>query len=150
MKRILAFFLALPALAFTCSSAAASLEVQDAWVREAPPTASVLAAYMTIRNAGTTPAEITNITSPDFGHIEMHRTVVEHGIASMVPVGTLEIPPGEQITLEPGGTHLMLIDPRRTLRAGDTLPMTILDAAGQTTTFSVPVIREAGEAGHHH
>ena len=150
MKRFLAIAFAFSALTSTFWSAAASLQVHDAWIREAPPTASVLAGYMVIRNAGTTPAEITNISSPDFGHSEMHRTVVENGVASMVPIGKLEIPPGEQITLEPGGTHLMLIDPRHPLRAGDTVTLTFHDAAGHASTFSVPVMRETGEVGHHH
>ena len=128
----------------------ASLEISDAWIREAPPTASVLAAYMVIHNAGAASAEISLITSPDFGHVEMHRTVVENGVASMVPIGKLEIPPGEQITLKPGGTHLMLIDPRRPLHEGDTVTLTFQYTDGQKGTFPIPVIRQTGELEHHH
>jgi copper(I)-binding protein len=150
MKKLLVIAFALSALTSTVSSAAASLEVHNAWIREAPPAARVLAAYMVIRNAGTTAAEITNISSADFGHIEMHRTVIESGVASMVPIGKLQIPPGEQLALEPGGTHLMLIDPRHPLRAGDTVTLTFQDAGGHASTFSVPVMRETGAAGQHH
>jgi copper(I)-binding protein len=128
----------------------ASLEISDAWIREAPPTASVLAAYMVIHNAGTTPTEISRITSPDFGHIEMHRTVVKNGVASMVPLGKLEIAPGERITLAPGGIHLMLIDPRHPLHAGNTVTLTFQDADGRATTFPVAVMRQTGEVEHHH
>ena len=105
---------------------------------------------MVIHNAGTTPTEISRITSPDFGHIEMHRTVVKNGVASMVPLGTLEIAPGERITLAPGGIHLMLIDPRHPLHAGNTVTLTFQDADGRATTFPVAVIRQTGEVEHHH
>jgi copper(I)-binding protein len=150
MKQLLVIVPALAALTSAFPSAAASLEVRDAWIREAPPTASVLAAYMVIRNPGTVPVEITNVSGPEFGRAEMHRTVVEGGVATMVAIRKLEIAPGEQIALEPGGTHLMLIDPRRPLRAGDTATLTFQDAGGRTSTFSVPVTRETGESDRHH
>lgn len=151
MIRILGVVFAFSAMALMVAPASgASLAVSDAWIREAPPTASVLAAYMVIRNAGTTPAQISRITSPDFGHVEMHRTVMENGVASMVPIGKLEIPAGEQITLKPGGTHLMLIDPRHPLHAGDMVNLTFQDADGHASTFPIPVIRETGEVEHHH
>jgi copper(I)-binding protein len=151
MTRFIEIAFAFSALVLVVSSvSAAPLEVSDAWIREAPPAASVLAAYMVIHNAGAASAEISLITSPDFGHVEMHRTVVENGVASMVPIGKLEIPPGEQITLKPGGTHLMLIDPRRPLHEGDTVTLTFQYTDGQKGTFPIPVIRQTGELEHHH
>jgi len=151
MRSILVVALALSALTPAFLSAAGTpLEVRDAWIREAPPTAGVLAAYMVISNAGTAPAAVSTFTSPDFGHVELHRTVMEGGVASMIPVDKLEIPAGASITLEPGGSHLMLIDPRRPLREGDTVTLIFQDGDGHASTFAVPVIRETGEAAHHH
>ncbi len=149
MKTVLAFLHAALGLLLSCSPAAgATLEVHDSWIREAPPTVSVLAAYMVISNTGGTPAEITAITSPDFDHTELHRTIVESGIARMAPLEKLEIPAGEKISLEPGGIHLMLINPQRPLREGDLVTLVIHRADGFCNTFAVPVIRETGEAAH--
>jgi copper(I)-binding protein len=128
----------------------ATLAVQDAWIREAPPTASVLAAYMVINNTGESLAGITAIASPDFERTELHRTVVESGVARMVAIEKLEIPSGDKLSLDPGGIHLMLINPLRPLRAGDTVTLVIQGDDGASTTVSVPVVREAGEAAHQH
>ena len=134
-----------------CSSVtAAALEVREAWIREAPPAASVLAAYMAIRNTGKADAVITAVASPDFDHTELHRSVVESGIARMVRINELEIAAGETISLDPGGIHMMLIGPLRPLHDGDTVTLTIQDGDGISNTLTVPVIRETGEAAHHH
>jgi copper(I)-binding protein len=151
MKTVLIFLHAALSLLLSFSPAeGATLEVHDAWIREAPPTASVLAAYMVISNTGGDPAEITSIASPDFDHTELHRTIVEAGVARMAPIEKLEIPAGEKIPLEPGGIHLMLINPQRPLREGDTVTLIIHCADGYDNTFTVPVLRAAGEAAHQH
>jgi copper(I)-binding protein len=127
------------------------LAVRDPWIREAPPTAKVLAAYMIIENQGDRDAEITAITSPDFGHTELHQTLVEDGIARMKPVEKLTIPAAGSVSLEPGGMHLMLFDPGRVLRAGDTVVLEIQPRDGNRLKSAVPVIRNgAGEDPHHH
>src|SRR5512147_3065222 len=114
MRTVLTFLHATLGLLLSFSPAyGATLEVHDAWIREAPPTASVLAAYMVISNVRETPAEIAAISSPDFEHTELHRTIVESGVARMVPIEKFQIPAGERISLEPGGIHLMLINPER-------------------------------------
>jgi periplasmic copper chaperone A len=151
MKSVLAVLNATLGLLLSFSLAAgAALQVHESWIREAPPTATVLAAYMVIRNTGNSPARVTAITSPDFDHIELHRTIVESGVARMIPVEKLEIAAGETVSLEPGGMHLMLFNPRRSLRKGDTVTLVIHPADGSSDTFTVPVIQAAGEAAHQH
>lgn len=127
-----------------------NLHVGDPWVREAPPSASVLAAYMTLHNPGPTPVEITSISSPDFARGELHRTVVEDGVARMLPVGQLVIPASDQATLEPGGMHLMLYEPRRVLRAGDSVTLIIEGSDDLLLTFPAAVKRDGSDTGHHH
>ena len=141
---------ALGLLLSVTSSPGATLAVQDAWIREAPPTASVLAAYMVISNTGESPVGITAIASPDFELTELHRTIVESGVARMVPIEKLEIPAGDTISLDPGGIHLMLINPLHPLRAGDTVTLIIHGTDGSSTTLPVPVVRETGEVVHQH
>jgi hypothetical protein len=128
----------------------ADLDIQEPWIREAPPTASVLAAYMVINNHGDSPAEITAITSPDFDHTELHQTRVEDGMARMVPVKRLEIPAAGTVSLEPGGMHLMLFTPKRPLREGDSVTLVILQRNGDPVTVKAPVLRKTGGMDHQH
>jgi copper(I)-binding protein len=137
-------------LVLVSTAAAEPLEVGSPWIREAPPGARVLAGYMRFFNRGATPVTLVNVTSPDFESAEIHRTVIEDGVARMLPVARLEIPANGRIDLEPGGRHLMLYNPSRPLRAGDTTTLTIHLADGSDVRLSVPVVPRDGVQNHPH
>jgi copper(I)-binding protein len=131
------------------------LAISDAWIREAPPATSVLAAYMTIENSGESVQQITGMESPDFRSAEIHRTVVEDGVAKMLPVDDLGVAAGDSVSLEPGGLHVMLFDPQRPLRDGDSATLLVHTASGATITVQAAVRRMTGDDGghdhsHHH
>jgi copper(I)-binding protein len=130
--------------------AAPTMDVIDGWVREAPPTSRVLAAYMRIINLTEGDLTVTGITSPDFDAADLHRTVVEDGVARMLPVPELTIPAGGSITLEPGGLHLMLFDPVRPLQQGDSVTLVLHRSDDICITLSVPVLRGTGAEHVHH
>ncbi len=134
----------------SAATADATLEISEAWVREAPPTARMMAGYMTINNTSDTPATVISISSPDYDSAEIHRTVIEDGVARMLPVRQLEIPANSQVKLEPGGLHLMLFEPQRPLPEGETVTFIIhLDDSNSVSTTS-PVVRKTGEDHSHH
>ncbi len=83
------------------ANADSELQVSEPWVREAPPTSRVLAGYLTLVNTGDNTVTVTEITSPDFKNAEIHRTVIEEGIARMLPVEQLEVAASGQFILEP-------------------------------------------------
>lgn len=129
------------------------ISVHDAWIREAPPNARVLAGYMILDNQGQETVRLTGVEAGGFESAEMHRTVHRDGIASMEHQPYLDVPPGEQVTMAPGGYHLMLIGPGRRFVAGDrvTLELLFQDGAPIPVQFEV---RRSGDAGgdhdHHH
>lgn len=118
------------------------LQVSAAWVREAPPAATVHAAYMTLLNPGGSSVWIESVSSTDFAAAEIHRSRVEDGIARMQPVARLEIPAGGRLALEPGSYHLMLFNAARPLRTGDTVTLLLHLADGPCIRVSAPVRRE--------
>ena len=56
---------------------------------------------MTIRNAGMEADALLDIESPVAARVELHRTVVENGVARMVPVPRLEIAAKSEVKLDP-------------------------------------------------
>jgi hypothetical protein len=130
--------------------AAPTMDITDGWVREAPHTSRVLAAYMQIINLTDSELTVTGITSPDFEAAELHRTVVENGMARMLPVPELTIPAGGSITLAPGGLHLMLFDPVRPLQQGDTVTLVLHRSDDICITLAVPVLRSTDAEHVHH
>jgi copper(I)-binding protein len=148
---ILVALLALLCL-YNSAHAAATLEITAPWIREAPPSSRVLAAYMSISNPGDAAVTINGISSPDFESAELHRTVINESVASMQHIKQLDVPANGDITLEPGGLHLMLFNPKRMLTAGDTVTLTIHVTNGTCMTVSAPVVRQVddGHSQHHH
>ena len=92
------------------------MEVHEAWIREAPPNARVLAAYMELRNHSDKPRILIGVTSPAFAFAELHKTMEHGGMAHMEQVDEIVIPPHGKVVLGPGDLHVMLIDPTLQLK----------------------------------
>lgn len=124
--------------------------VRDAWVREAPPSAQVLAAYLTLDNPGAKEAKLVAVLSPDFDKIEIHATAIRDGVVRMTALDALPVPPHTTVKLAPGGQHLMLHRPRRPLVAGMNVRLELRFASDTRRTVLAPVRRaESGAAPHH-
>jgi len=96
------------------------INITDLWISEAPPTVSVLVAYVTLINNSEIPISLVSISCPLFSSIEIHRSIIKNGIASMEKHATLEILSKSTIKLSPGDYHLMLFNPEMPLKIGDT------------------------------
>lgn len=129
---------------------ATSTSIVNAWIAEAPPVSKVMAAYMTFNNTGAEAVHVVEATSTDFGKIEFHRTMHENGIASMRRQPELVIPAQGELALKPGGYHMMLFRPARTLRAGDSSMMTFKLKDGSEIQTEVMVKKAAMEESHEH
>ncbi len=127
----------------------AAPSVSDSWIREAPPGATMTAGYMTMHNPTDRQIEIVGVKSEDFGSIELHATITEDGVAKMRREEIVAVPPGETVTFEPGGRHLMMFDPVRPLAEGDVVTLTIILSGGSEIRADSPVARDA-HAGHEH
>ena len=99
----------------------AGVSVRDAWVREAPPGMTMMAGYMALRNNASRPRILVAASSSGFATVMIHRTILKDGMAGMVHASQIELKPNASLIFAPGGYHLMLMNPQRTLRAGDTL-----------------------------
>lgn len=127
-----------------------TIVVRDAWVREAPPGAPVLAAYFTLENPGSKEDKLVAVRGADFDQIEIHATEIRAGVARMIALDALPIPPHALIKLAPGGYHIMLHHPRRALAAGMSVKLELHFGSGTRLTVVAPVRRaEAGTAHHH-
>lgn len=122
---------------------ASDLTVREAWVREGPPTAKVLAGYLTIENSSEQKQVITGAQSTAFEQVEMHRTEHHHeGHVRMISQDQLEIPAGGRLVLEPGGNHLMLMGAKQVLRAGDVVDIILKLKDGHHLTVKATVKKE--------
>lgn len=123
MKIIFGFWFFLLTIGSASAETIGSVTALSAWVREAPPGASVMAAYMTLSNVADHSKVLVSVGAKEFERAELHETVFESGHAIMRRVSSLTIPPHGQITLSPGGYHVMLIRPQRSFPEGSQVSM---------------------------
>ncbi|HKE46669.1 MAG TPA: copper chaperone PCu(A)C [Rhodanobacteraceae bacterium] len=110
--------------------AAGRLGVYDAWIRLAPPGASMMAGYATLKNEGDAPISVLTVQSDAFRQASIHETVNERGVSKMRELPRIDLAPGVTITLKPGGAHVMLSEPRHAIHAGEKVQMIFLLADG--------------------
>lgn len=110
--------LALMLLLSAGRASAGGLEVRDAWIREAPPTAAVLAGYAELANGGDAPLRVVGASSAGFRAVELHEMRMDEGVMRMRALESVVVPAHGSVRLAPGGDHLMLLDPVRPLAAG--------------------------------
>lgn len=134
----------------TCAPAVETLEIRDAWIREAPPGVSPLAGYMEIRNTGEKTVTLESISSPAFERIELHQTSIENDRARMERKENLTVAAGQTLVLQPGGCHIMLFKPARRLQAGDTVTLTLGFKDRRSLTFEAGVRRGINNDASHH
>lgn len=136
-------------LGFVASSAAADsdLQVKDVWIQTAPPGVKVMAAYLEVKNTGKQQQTLTGVSSPAFGKIEIHRSVIHGNMAHMEHQKELPLPPGASVLLQQGGLHLMLMGVKKPLATGDQVPMTFVFGNGEK--ISVSAIVRSGKMEDH-
>jgi periplasmic copper chaperone A len=99
-------------------TAAPEITVTDVWARATAPGQTTGAAYMTITNQGGADRLVSAKASISPASA-LHKSETAGGVTSMAMVDTLDIPASATVRLEPGGTHLMIMDLSTQLRPGD-------------------------------
>jgi copper(I)-binding protein len=115
------------------------LEVINAFL-PMPASPSVAAVYLTVRNSGSSPDVLTEISTPD---AQSSMLMTEAGSAStgtMQAQAELAIPGHGQATLTPGHDHAMLQNPTVTLKVGQRVPLTLHFAKAGALTIQIPVV----------
>lgn len=135
------------------SEQAGSISIVDSWVRQPPPSARVAAGYMRIDNPTAAADRLLAVETDAAARVEIHEMEEVDGIMRMREVeGGLELPAASHVELEPGGYHLMLMEPREGLAAGQQVQATLVfEHAGEMpVAFEVrPVDGSAPSHDHH-
>lgn len=126
------------------------ITINNVWISEAPPGVTTLAAYATINNGSNETKTLTSVTSPLFSSIEIHLSKIVDGIARMEKQTSLTINTDETIDLSPGGYHLMLFNPEKPLRSGNSATISFNFSDGTSLPVEAPVIKRQHDSHQHH
>jgi copper(I)-binding protein len=132
-----------------------TVTIEDAWVKSAPEGMS--AAFGTLVNSADQNATVTSASSDASTMLELHETVEnEAGAMVMREIeGGFVLPAGEDLPLEPGANHIMLMDLTAPLVAGEEVTFTLTFSDDSTYEFTAPVKDYSGanenyESGDEH
>jgi len=143
MQRFLRLLVALAFVA--CASAVLgddvikTLTIEHPFARATPPGAHNGAAFLTIANKGKETDRLIRAASPVAGSVEIHEMRMDSGVMRMRPVARVEVKPGQAVAFSPGNLHLMLLDLKKSLNAGDHFPLTLTFERAGIVEVSVPV-----------
>ncbi|VTU16640.1 hypothetical protein H6CHR_00572 [Variovorax sp. PBL-H6] len=148
LPRRISTSLLLLAIAGSALAQAPAVDVRDAWIRASVPGQSGTGAFMKLNApAG---ARLVGASTPVAGVAEVHEMKMEGDTMRMRGLEhALELPARQTVELKPGGFHLMLMDLKKPLAKGSTVPLTLRfeDPKGQTSTLELKVPVLAGPAG---
>jgi copper(I)-binding protein len=100
----------------------------------------VTAGFTNITNNSPDTITINSISSPQFNIVEIHETIMNNGIASMIKINTLTILEKQSVSLKPGGKHLMLIDPVKRISEGEEIRLIFELSNNETMTLNTSAI----------
>lgn len=151
MKRFLSLACASLALAsFHAIPANAQVTVTEPWVRATVAMQRAAGAFMQIKADAS--ARLVSAKSPVANIVEIHEMAMDNGVMKMRAIPGIEIPAGQKLDLKPGGYHVMLIDLKQQIKAGDMVPITLvfegLDKKQQTVEVKASARAIDGAAKH--
>ena len=139
------------ALLAIAGSAWAQTTVKEAWVRGTVAQQKASGAFMQITSVQG--GKLIEVNSPVAGVAEIHEMAMQGDTMRMRALPALELPAGKAVELKPGGYHVMLMDLKQQLKAGETVPLTLVvegkDGKRETLQVKAPV-RALAEGAHKH
>jgi len=144
----------------------AAVDVDGAWARTSPMSAEAGATYFQISSETDDVLIGASVDASIAGTVEIHETRMVEGhseddameddameddamdmsdVMEMVEVGRIELPAGENVSLEPGGLHIMMLDLVEPLETGDTFELTLDFETSEDQVITVTVGDSAPE-----
>ena len=116
--------------------AQSSVEIKDPWVRATVAQQKATGAFMQL--TAKADSKLVEVKSPVAGVVEIHEMAMDGNVMRMRAVPALDLPAGKAVELKPGGYHVMLMDLKKPLAAGETVPISlVIEAAGKRETVEV-------------
>ena len=115
-----------------------SIKIENAYVRATAPGQPAAGAFMKIDNSGAAD-QLLSASSPAAGEVQLHQMSMEGNVMKMGQVKDIAVPANGSVDLKPGGYHIMLMNIKAPLKAGDTVPVKLKFAKAGEVEVKLPV-----------
>ena len=137
-------------LATAATLSLAQTKVEDPWVRGTVAGQMATGAFLTLTSS--VGGKLVAASSPAAGRVEIHEMSMAGDVMKMRELASgLPLPAGKPVKLTPGGYHLMLMELKKPLAAGEVVPLALVIEGkdGQRSTQEVKAtVRALADAGH--
>ena len=122
-------------------AASSSVQVANAWIRATVKGQQATGGFMDLTS--TQAVSLVGFETKAAKHAELHEMAMDGDVMRMRAIDALPLPAGVTVSLKPGAHHLMLMDLKRPLVAGDSVSLTLLikgaDGKVRKQEVAVPV-----------
>ena len=122
-----------------------AIKIEDAYTRATVPGQQVAGGFMKIENKGVAD-QLISASSPVAAEVQLHEMAMDGNVMKMRQVKDILVPAGGAVELKPGGLHLMFMNIKAPLTAGETIPVKLKFAKAGEVEVKMPV--NAMGAGH--
>lgn len=124
--------------------------IDQAWIRLSPNPDTPSAGYF-VAHGGDAGTQLRGVLTDYAQRVEMHESMSEHGMMSMKPIDSVDIPAKSTVAFAPGGRHLMLWRVNDTAISRGKMTLTFLLANGDRLLVDAIIqkqdIQKLGAAG---
>ena len=114
----------------SAADSAQALTISDAWIKATDE--QMTGAFGVVTNNTDADIQITGGSAEIAGMVELHETAADGsgGMSMRQKEGGFSVAPGESLTFQPGGDHIMLMKLKNPVAAGEAVQITLKTSAG--------------------
>lgn len=149
--RVITITLASAALCTLNIAYADGINFHNAVINATPPGVKTTAAYVEIHNNSDKDVAMISAKGDISDRIELHRHTMKDGLMSMHPVKEITTPAMSNITLSPGGYHIMIMNLKQAVNANSehSITFTFSDGLEKTIRFTAYKPGTKKKSSHH-
>ena len=148
MKKLVAFAIAL-SVSF-CFADYVLISADNAYAKATPPNVKNSAVFMDITNNMPKAVRLISVSTDASQSAELHTHKHEDGMMKMVQIDSIEVPAEGSVSLKPGGLHIMLMDVKKPIKAGDKVNLTLKFSDGRIVDVIDIPVKNLETSGHAH
>ena len=128
----------LSSAAIAQNASVGSIKIENAYTRATAPGQQVAGGFLKIENKGAAD-QLISASSPVAGEVQLHEMAMEGNVMKMRQVKDIPVPANGAVELKPGGLHLMFMNIKAPLAAGESVPVKLKFAKAGEVEIKVPV-----------
>ena len=140
------FICAVPTIGFAQDAKVGGILVNGAYTRATVPGQAAAGGFMKITSSGAAD-QLISASSAVSDDVQLHTMIMDGNVMRMRKVKQIDVPANGAVELKPGGLHLMFMNIKAPLKAGELVPVKLKFAKAGEVEVKMPVNAPGGH-GH--